>query len=492
MWYPKSFASRLALSVLLTFGLIQVFLCALILVVREAERRHEFDDRIVVRAAGARDAIEAAYLRTGQLTLLQRAPLDGYHWQLLRHDGAVIQRAPSLGEVVLPAPRFADEAGEEPAIETWRSPDLDVLLGPRGALRIVSVRGEIPGEEPFIIQVGRDVEPLTSAIASLRRHLLIAVCIGLLLSGVASWVLASRVQSGIRSIVRQAGGITPEAPDRRIRPATGESELRELSESLNSMLDGLEQALRSREQFLADVSHELKAPLNALAAEARMMAAASRASDACRQLDSAVQSVVGALTRTADALLLLAQCSDGGVGALAARVALNEVVTDAVAHCLPYARPRSVRLIPMLPDETAPEPVIAGHADLLRITLENIVRNAVDYSPDGAPVRVVLASQDGHATVGVSDEGPGVSADLLPHVFERFVSARPTPARTFGHGLGLAIARRVVELHGGSIGLQNGPSGGCEVVIRLPLAQGEVTAAGSPRPDPLGEAGRRG
>ncbi|MBK7404572.1 MAG: HAMP domain-containing histidine kinase [Phycisphaerales bacterium] len=473
MWYPKGIASRLALAVLAAFGLIQVVLCALVLIVREGEVRRDFDERLVLRASSAMDAVETAFLRTGQLSLAQRASptsglaLTGVYWQLRRPDGAILEHSSNLGESTLPEPAAEPTREEAPALTTWRGPAVDALLGRGGAMRLLTVRNDIDGEEAFVLQVARDLEPVTTSIRSLRRVLLLTVALGLVLSGIAAWVLAQRVQRGIVSIMRQAQGITAGDPQRRIAHAGGEGELRQLAASLNSMLDGLEHAMRSREQFVADVSHELKAPLTALAAEARMMAAASRTSDICRQLDTAVQSVVGTLTGTADALLMLARCAEGPVATPAAQVSLNEVVTDAVAHCLAHARPRGVRLIPILPD--ALDPLLAGHADLLRVMLENLVRNAIDHSPEGGPVHVVFQTKDSRAEIAVTDTGPGVPEELISRVFDRFVTARPPAMHTYGHGLGLAIAKRVVDLHGGTIRLANRPAGGCEVVVVLPL-----------------------
>ena len=488
MWFPKSFASRLALAVLTTFGLIQVLLCTSLLIAREAEIRADFDERLAVRAASAVDAAEAAFLRTGQLTLAPRPgssatafTVVNLYWQLARPDGSVIERSPELGELTLPRPRVeGDEIwveGQAARVDSWDDPAVASLLRRRGSLRIASIIAQIEGAGPFVVQVARDLEPVTSSLASLRRQLLLTVVLGLLVSGVASWVLARRVQSGIMSIVRQARGITPESAQRRIEPGAGESELRQLASSLNTMLDGLEHALRSREQFLSDVSHELKAPLTALAAEARMMAAASRTSEVCQQLDAAVQSVVGSLTGATDALLMLARCGSGDAGLNSAPVPLNEVVTDAVSHCLGRARPRSVRLIPMLPEHADREVVVAGHADLLRVMLENLVRNAIDHSPEGGSVHVVLSAGGGSAQIAVRDEGPGVPHDLLPYVFDRYFAARRASHHSGGHGLGLGIAKRVVEVHGGAIRLDNRAEGGCEVVVELPLS-----------PEPAGSA----
>jgi signal transduction histidine kinase len=487
MWLPKSFASRLALAVLATFGLIQLLLCAYILVAREAEIRSDFDERLALRAASAVDAVETEFLRTQQLTLGSRGlsptgafALAGLYWQLSTKDGAVIERSPSLGDISLPLPTddgadiHAD--GQLASIESWQDPMVNLLLGRAGALRIASIEARIEGVPPLVVQVARDVEPVTTAIVTLRRQLLVAIVIGLLLSGVAAWIIARRLRTGILSIVQQAQGITPDAPQRRIEPVAREGELRQLAHTLNTMLDGLESALRSREQFLADVSHELKAPLTALAAEARMMAAASKASDVCRQLDSAVQSVVGSLTGATDALLMLAQCTNGDVSPIASPVSLNEVVTDAVAHCLSRARPRAVRLIPRLPEEDDNELLVSGHADLLRVMLENLVRNAIDHSPDGAPVHVVLSAAGTHAELIVRDTGPGIPPDRLGSAFNGY-QAQLTPSRPGGHGLGLGIARRVVEVHGGAIQIANRPAGGCEVIVRLPLSNAPATLA---------------
>lgn len=485
MWYPRTYASRLALAVLTTFATIQVLLSALFLIAREAEIREDFDARLALRAASAADAAEAEYYRTGGVSLASRAApparsfaLLSAYWQLGRLDGTVVERAPELRGLTLPRPpldTFETDV-EATHLDTWSDPAVRAVLGGSGELRIVSRLVLIEGSPAFVVQVARDLEPVASSLASLRRQLLLALALGLLLSGLASWVLARRVQRGIMSIVQQARDLSPDAPQRRIDAGAGGGELRQLASNLNVMLDGLEQALRSREQFLADISHELKAPLAALAADTRMMAAAARTSDICRELDNAVQSVVSSLTGTADALLMLAKCSEGTVGPIAARTALNEVVTDAVAKCLAHARARSVRLIPTLADNEDPE--VDGHADLLRLTLENLIRNAVEHSPEGAPVRVSLSQAGGRARIAVADAGPGVKAELLPHVFERFVSGRPGGPP--GRGLGLAIAKRVIDVHGGVISMRNLPAGGCEVEVELPLSAPALAGEGEP------------
>jgi len=480
MWRPKSFASSLVVPVLVHFALIQIALCALILFVRAGEIRDDFDERLSLRAVSSLHALEAAYLRAGALTPSERSgslagglTLSGVYWQLRDRAGEVIQRSTNLGAATIPYPANASADSDSPTITTWRDGEASAVLGRPGALRVLTLRSALAGVEPFTLQVARDLEPVHTTLARLERILVLAFLLGLALNGLAAWDIGRRIRRGILSITRQAESITGGESPRRIAPGGSESELRQLAASLNTMLDGLERAMRSREQFLADVSHELKAPLTALAAEARMMSAASRTSDLCRQLDTAVQSVVSSVTGTADALLMLAKCSDGAGGPHAATLSLNEIVTDAVAKCLAFARPRSVRLIPMLPDQE--ELLVEGHADLLRVMLENVVRNAVEHSPQGAPVHIALAREDGDARILVSDTGPGVPPDMLSRVFDRFVTGRTRDAGGSGHGLGLAIGRRVVELHRGSIVLENRPAGGCEVRVRLPLAHAAVS-----------------
>jgi signal transduction histidine kinase len=173
-----------------------------------------------------------------------------------------------------------------------------------------------------------------------------------------------------------------------------------------------------------------------------------------------------------DSLLILARADAGFLPEAADPVPVNDVVMDAVQRCEPTARQREIRLIPQLSLPPGDEACLQIHGDpaLLRAMCENLIRNAVRHSPPGEAVEVEVALAYPDVILQVRDRGPGLPAEALEQVFERFYRVPRGDQPGQGTGLGLAIAKAVVVLHGGSARAANRPEGGCEFVVRLPLA----------------------
>jgi signal transduction histidine kinase len=161
-------------------------------------------------------------------------------------------------------------------------------------------------------------------------------------------------------------------------------------------------------------------------------------------------------------------------------VNLNDVAVESVQHSRRYARHSSVNLGLQLFEaaEAEAEPVVHGDGELLRIAIDNLIRNAIQHSEPGTTVDVRVERRDGHASVAVRDQGPGIPQEYLPRIFDRFVQApadRPADGaqrgvRGGGLGLGLAIAKAVVDLHKGEISAETREPRGACFAIRLPVA----------------------
>jgi signal transduction histidine kinase len=240
---------------------------------------------------------------------------------------------------------------------------------------------------------------------------------------------------------------------------------------INAMLDRLETAFRAQERFIADASHELKTPLSVLLAEAQILDQRERSPDELGQFVSSVQDQLRQMTRLVDSLLTLARADAGFPLSGVELVSLNDVVTEAAQRCEGQAQHRMVRLVPKLamPTEDGVEPIVAGDRNLLRTVVENLLRNAVRYAPLEDAVEIEVALSAGHGTVTVRDRGPGIPPDQIDRVFNRFFQIPRGDASAQGAGLGLAIAKGVVQLHHGTIAVRNLPKGGCEFTVRLPL-----------------------
>jgi signal transduction histidine kinase len=316
------------------------------------------------------------------------------------------------------------------------------------------------------------------SIAGLRALLIIVVAVGLSLAAVVSWFLARRSLAPIGRIVEQARDFTAVHLDRRIQVGPRGDEVTELALVINGMLDRLEAAFRAQERFIADASHELKTPLSVVLAEAQVLQQQARTPEEYDQFVVSVQDQLRQLVRLVDSLLTLARADAGFPLAEARSVSMNEIVMEAVERCEPLARHREVRLVPTLapPAPDGNEAYVDGDPALLRAVVENLIRNAVRYSPIERSVEVEVALDGAEVRVAVRDFGPGIPSAEIDRVFERFFSIPRGPDSAQGAGLGLAIARGVATLHHGSISAANLDGGGCEFVLRLPRTTAELPA----------------
>ena len=244
----------------------------------------------------------------------------------------------------------------------------------------------------------------------------------------------------------------------------------------------IQEAVRLRDEFLAAVSHDLKTPLTVVSGHAQLLRRALERGDRAdpRRLLGRVAEIEGAAVRMAgmvDELLDVARLRAGEP--LELRRAPTDLVAlagEAVAAQRAAAPDRAVRL-----EVDAPALVGGWDAARLRRVLENLLSNAVKYSPDGGDVVVRVAraeDPDGSvvAVLAVADDGVGIPAADLPHVFERFRRGGNVGAIA-GSGIGLAGANRVVEQHGGTVSVESAEGRGSTFTVRLPLAPGEVASA---------------
>ncbi|HJW49854.1 MAG TPA: ATP-binding protein [Candidatus Limnocylindria bacterium] len=280
-------------------------------------------------------------------------------------------------------------------------------------------------------------------------------------------VVATTVARAIRRVVVPLGDLIEAAESVeagnyavRVRPR-GPRELRSLAGAFNSMSARLERNEEQRQQLLADVTHELRTPLTVV--QGNLEALLDKVYPADAQHLAPILDETKVLSRLVDDLRTLSIAEAGALALHREPTDIGELVTDSVASFRTQADAAGVALI----NETA-----AGlpQADIdpvrLREVLSNLVSNALRYTARGGSVRVSASAADGRLSVSVRDTGPGIAADALPHVFDRFYKSDESR----GAGLGLAIARSLVVAHGGEISATSEPGHGTEMRFTLPVS----------------------
>jgi signal transduction histidine kinase len=310
---------------------------------------------------------------------------------------------------------------------------------------------------------------------TITEVLITAALIALVVALITALLLAQWLARPLRRLTNTSRLLAEGHLDARVdMPRNSAPEVHELAGAFNDMAERLQESVtiisddrdRGRE-FLADVSHELRTPIAALRTfnELLIEGAAEEPETRDEFLRQSRQQV-DRLDWLAANLLELSKLDSGLVSLQLREEDLRTVAEDAVDHAEPMAERKGVTLRTHLPSE----PIIQPH-DPPRMgqVLSNLIGNAIKFTPEGGHVDVSVEATDEGAAFEVKDDGVGIDADELQHVFDRFYRGTRTPEeRAAGSGLGLAIARSIVDMHRGRVSISSTPGVGTEVLVTLP------------------------
>lgn len=328
-----------------------------------------------------------------------------------------------------------------------------------GERRLV-VSDEVDDADGVTVAVAAPLEDADDALAAVVRLLLVAVPVVVALVALLAWIVVGRALRPVERIRRDAEAIGSARGDGRIdEPGTGD-EVDRLARTLNGMLARLDASRRAQQRFVSDASHELRSPLATVRQHAEL-ARLHPDRTSLGELADVVLAEGGRQQDLVDALLVLSRLDEHA--ALDARpVDLDDVALDEVARIRARA---GVRV-----DASGITACrVAGDARLLALAVRNLADNAARHAASTVSV-ATAAGRDG-AVLTVDDDGRGIPAAERERVLDRFVRLDEGRDReSGGSGLGLAIVRAVAEAHGGSVAVEEAPSGGARVVLRLPAA----------------------
>lgn len=284
--------------------------------------------------------------------------------------------------------------------------------------------------------------------------------VSLLFAALLAWYFAKPIRCLREAFEAVASGNL----STRIGPSMGyrRDELADLGSGFDRMAQQLQNLLDTQRRLLHDASHELCSPLARLQAAADLMRQQPERSN---EFLERIQRDTARMNQLVGELLTLARLDSGIAGTLEEDVDLREIIADAADNARFEAEPKHC----VINTTTGERIILRSNRELLSRALENVVRNAIRYSPQNGQIDIDAQYLQGSLQLTVADNGPGVPHGDLDAIFEPFFrSGNRSPA---GFGLGLAITRRVVELHNGSISAVNRPEGGLTVTLRLPATE---------------------
>ena len=337
----------------------------------------------------------------------------------------------------------------------------------RGRLRLMStVISPSPGER-YVVQVGELLESVDRTLAGFDRLLLWNVLGGLVLAAVIGRWLAGRALEPLSRLAgaTQTIGIT-NLNARLATRGTGD-ELDQVAHAFNNALARVEQSVGEMRQFSAALAHELRTPLAILRGEAELALSTSSSDEDRRQALSRQIDECDRLTRLINQILMLARAEAGEIPMASEPIDVAALAASVVDQIEPVAAARGI----LMSRGGSRGCVVRGDAGWLERLLLILLDNAIKFTGEGGLISVTFSRSGGRARLAVTDSGSGIAPDALPHVFERFYRAdRARSPQTQGTGLGLALAKWIVERHQGAMRVKSQPGVGSTFIVSLPVA----------------------
>ena len=348
--------------------------------------------------------------------------------------------------------------------------------------RAVAERGELIGT----MFVQSQYEPWTH----LREYLAVIVLV-MALALIAAAFVSGWLQQGFTGPILEVAEVAREVMTKRdyslrARKSTSD-EIGELVDSFNAMLaesgrraEQLRDADRRKDEFLATLAHELRNPLAPLRNALEILRLRGNDPEIAAKARDMMQRQLTQMVRLVDDLLDVSRITTGKLDVRKEKVTLQDVIRSAVETARPFIDLQRHSFEQRLPAE--PLRVLADSTRLAQV-FSNLLNNAAKYTPAGGRIELEAEREHGDAVVRVRDNGIGIDPDMLPRIFEMFVQADRSLERTqAGLGVGLTLARRLVELHGGALAVESpGQGRGSVFTVRIPLAEGAETVAAPAR-----------
>ena len=307
-------------------------------------------------------------------------------------------------------------------------------------------------------------DPVASRISGVVNRSLLWAGIGAAaLGALLVWLLSRRALAPLQNLGAAARRLGRGDLSQRA-DTTGPTEIRELAHSFNVMAEGLEEAERQRRNLTADVAHELRTPLSNI--QGYLEAIRDGLVDPTPETIDTIHGQALHLSRLVEDLRLLAQMEAGALQLQLSSTRIEELLQSSVEAVRPRA---DAKRIDLSLDAQPSLPMLDLDATRISQVIGNLLENAITHTPEGGRVSVLARASAGAVEVTVSDTGAGIASEDLPRLFDRFYRADPSRDRsTGGAGLGLTIARRLVEAHGGTIEVESELGRGSRFTVRLP------------------------
>ncbi len=358
----------------------------------------------------------------------------------------------------------------------------DVVPGPfdtqvRSVIRTANDREfraltvKVPQSESYaVIQLATDTTLDERVLSWFRKLLAAVVGLAMLLGAVAGWQIVRRQLLPLEDIAVAASGIKTSTLNYRLKLDGMPDELRALGEEFNLMLGRLETAYAGLSSYADNIAHEIRSPLNRIQVGTEVILSKPRDIAEYRSALESNMEECQRLTRLVQGLMFLARAENARMTIQKDTVDLDAKLADVQSFFEEPAREQEISFTVSCPDGLA----VQGDGVLVQRAISNLISNALSHTPRGGKIDVRVEKESGALTITVSDTGEGIPAEHQPHIFDRFYRVDDIRSAESGRlGLGLAITKSIVALHGGTIFLRSSPGAGTVVKLVFPTRSDE-------------------
>lgn len=396
-----------------------------------------------------------------------------------REDAYLVHVATRFYEVFeLPSGNLLVQSQELELLEVLPQPNAVRTLAAKPGLTDMQFPGErmrfdssvVPsadGKNSYLVRVGIPLDPADAARREFLHTVLLLTPIGIAFAALVGWEMSRRALRPMSNLAMAARKIDVQQLNERLPVRGTNDEVDDLAKAFNETLGRLESSVDQMKQFTASISHELRTPLTALRGEAEVALLEARSADEYKRVLSSQLEEFDKLTHMINQLLVLARAEAGEIQWADQAVDLSALVLSLTEQMEPIAAAKRIRFNSRVQAVV----FVDGDSNWIEHAILNLFDNAVKFTEAGGEVSVTLSPQNRDAVLQVQDTGIGIAAEAIPHIFDRFFRAEPSRSKSIeGVGLGLALARWIVEKHGGHIEVHSEIGKGSTFTIRLRLA----------------------
>ncbi len=396
-------------------------------------------------------------LNVEKLSSIKSRHLIGERFQLLNKEGNFIVKDSLLSKI--PVPDLNNILAETYKYNRHR---ID-----HHKYHILWSKFETENDSVYILETAASVKDVFEDLDRLFYLFIIIIPAGLIITGFAAYFISKAAFKPITRMAETAMDVSGENLDKRLDLPKAKDEVRALAETLNEMIERIDDAFKSQKRFVANASHEIKTPLTVIQTELEILEKKINDAESSESIKNAL-SEIDSLTKLTNSLLTIVKLDASQTKLNLSNLRIDELLADCAQTMNQSAVKKNIRINLSIDDAIE----IEADKEKLKSVFINLIDNAVKYSYLNSIISLVLKKPGNkNVEIKVENEGREISKSEIPYIFNRFYRSNEIRAEINGSGLGLAIAKEIVELHRGKISVESNEEGKTVFSVLLPLTR---------------------